>query len=75
MMHRALGRGCCRGSRARCDSGYIKEYFLDQVRDTIPRGREQTPEDIGKLTAFLCSDKAKNITGLAINVNGGSFFS
>ncbi len=34
--------------------------------------REQTPEDIGKLTAFLASEDARNITGQAINVDGGA---
>jgi len=37
----------------------------------VPLGREQTPEDIGKVAAFLCSDRAKNITGQGINVDGG----
>ena len=42
------------------------------MKDRIPLGREQTPEDIGNLAAFLASDLAKNITGQAINVSGGS---
>ena len=33
--------------------------------------REQTPEDIGKVVAFFASDDAKNITGQALNVDGG----
>ena len=33
--------------------------------------REQTPEDVGKLAAFLASDDARNITGQAINLDGG----
>ena len=39
--------------------------------DMVPLGREQTPEDIGVVAAFLCSDRARNITGQAINVDGG----
>ena len=35
-------------------------------------GREQTPEDVGHAVAFLASDYAKNITGQALNVSGGS---
>jgi NAD(P)-dependent dehydrogenase (short-subunit alcohol dehydrogenase family) len=50
-----------------------REYFLQQVKAGVPLGREQTPEDIGKLAAFLASDLARNITGQAINVNGGSY--
>ena len=37
----------------------------------MPLAREQTPDDIGKLTAFLASDDARNITGQAISVDGG----
>jgi NAD(P)-dependent dehydrogenase (short-subunit alcohol dehydrogenase family) len=48
-----------------------REVFLDQVKRGVPLGREQTPEDIGKLAAFLCSDDAQSITGQAISVDGG----
>lgn len=37
----------------------------------IPLARPQEPEDIGAAVAFLASDKARNITGECINVNGG----
>jgi len=40
----------------------------------MPLGREQTPEDIGKCVAFLASEDASEITGQAINVNGGAAF-
>ena len=48
-----------------------RELFETVVNQTMPMKREQTPEDIGKLAAFLASDDAKNITGQAINVDGG----
>jgi NAD(P)-dependent dehydrogenase (short-subunit alcohol dehydrogenase family) len=48
-----------------------RDIFLDQVKRGVPLGREQTPEDIGKLTVFLCSADARNITGQAISVDGG----
>ena len=48
-----------------------RELFETVVDQTMPMKREQTPEDIGKLAAFLASDDAKNITGQAINVDGG----
>ena len=48
-----------------------REYFDRNVEQRIPLKREQTPEDIGYLAAFLASDHAANITGQAINVNGG----
>jgi NAD(P)-dependent dehydrogenase (short-subunit alcohol dehydrogenase family) len=43
------------------------EFF----RGRIPLGRFQTPRDIGEMAAFLASDRAKNITGAAFNVDGG----
>ena len=36
--------------------------------------RAQTPEDIGELAVFLASEGAKEITGQAMNVDGGSEF-
>jgi 3-oxoacyl-[acyl-carrier protein] reductase len=38
---------------------------------TIPLGRFSTPEDLGNAAAFLCSDEASMITGVAIEVDGG----
>ena len=48
-----------------------REIFLQSVQRSVPLGREQTPEDIGKLATFLASDDAKNITGQVIAVDGG----
>jgi NAD(P)-dependent dehydrogenase (short-subunit alcohol dehydrogenase family) len=48
-----------------------REIFLDQVQRGVPLGREQTPEDIGKLAVFLSSADGQNITGQAIAVDGG----
>jgi NAD(P)-dependent dehydrogenase (short-subunit alcohol dehydrogenase family) len=49
-----------------------REVFDQHVKQRTPLGREQTPEDIGHAVAFLVSDYAKNITGQALNVCGGS---
>jgi NAD(P)-dependent dehydrogenase (short-subunit alcohol dehydrogenase family) len=48
-----------------------REIFLAAVKQAAPLGREQTPEDIGKLVCFLASDDAHNITGQEIKVDGG----
>lgn len=48
-----------------------REIFLEVVKNGVPLGREQTPEDIGELAAFLASPAARNITGQAIAVDGG----
>ena len=45
--------------------------FLEVVKRGVPLGREQTPQDIGQLAAFLASDAARNITGQWIAVDGG----
>ncbi len=43
-------------------------WFAEQ---NIPVGHHGAPEDIANIVAFLASDKAKFITGQAINVDGG----
>lgn len=41
------------------------------IASNCPLKREQTPDDIGNAVAFLASDLARNITGQALNVDGG----
>jgi meso-butanediol dehydrogenase/(S,S)-butanediol dehydrogenase/diacetyl reductase len=58
-------------------SADYKEMTPRQAFDRTVEGRtplmcEQSPEDTGHLAAFLASDLASNITGQAINVDGGS---
>ena len=50
-----------------------RQLFEKAVESWIPMQREQTPEDIGNLVAFLVSELAVNITGQSINVDGGRF--
>lgn len=50
-----------------------RQVFDERLERSTPLGREQTPEDVGKLAAFLASDRSKNITGQSINLNGGSY--
>ena len=50
----------------------LEELRLQQVIAGTLFGRELTPEDIGKMVAFLASDDSRNITGQAIQVDGGS---
>ena len=49
-----------------------RQVFDKRVADIIPMKREQTPEDIGWAAVFLASEDARNITGQALNVDGGS---
>jgi meso-butanediol dehydrogenase / (S,S)-butanediol dehydrogenase / diacetyl reductase len=50
----------------------LKEIFENRVKSTTPLGRPQTAEDIASLVAYLASEEAGNITGQAINVDGGA---
>src|SRR5512132_2566617 len=49
-----------------------RQVFDKRVGDLVPMKREQTPEDIGWAAVFLASEEARNITGQALNVDGGS---
>jgi NAD(P)-dependent dehydrogenase (short-subunit alcohol dehydrogenase family) len=48
-----------------------RQVFENRVQAITPLRREQTPEDIGWTAVFLASDHSRNITGQAINVDGG----
>ncbi|MBI5946688.1 MAG: glucose 1-dehydrogenase [Chloroflexi bacterium] len=48
-----------------------RQVFDAFLSTNCPLRREQTPEDIGMAVAFLASEEAKNITGQALNVDGG----
>jgi NAD(P)-dependent dehydrogenase (short-subunit alcohol dehydrogenase family) len=39
----------------------------------IPLGEMAVPEEIGALTAFLCSEHARHLTGATFDVNGASY--
>ncbi len=49
------------------DTPEMRAKFLS----TIPIGRFSTPQDMGAAAAFLCSDAASMITGIAMEVDGG----
>ena len=48
-----------------------KDYFDRYVGSAGPLKRPQVPEDVGNAVVFLASEAARNITGQALNVNGG----
>ena len=49
------------------DTPEVRAKFLS----SIPLGRFSTPADMGAAAAFLCSDDASMITGVALEVDGG----
>jgi NAD(P)-dependent dehydrogenase (short-subunit alcohol dehydrogenase family) len=50
----------------------LQEIFEVRVKSVTPLRRPQAPEDIASLVAYLASEEARNITGQAINVDGGA---
>jgi len=49
-----------------------RAIFEAIVERTVPMKTEQTPEDIAWTAVFLASDESAQITGQAINVDGGT---
>ena len=43
----------------------------EEMCKTIPLGRIGTPEEVGRLVAFLASDASSYCTGQALNISGG----
>ena len=43
----------------------------EKVSKIVPLGRWQTPDDLAAMAVFLASDRAANVTGQTINVDGG----
>lgn len=52
-----------------------EQVFQAMVQSMTPLRRPQTPEDIGNAVVFLASEEAREITGQALNVDGGAYFS
>jgi NAD(P)-dependent dehydrogenase (short-subunit alcohol dehydrogenase family) len=50
-----------------------REVFEDRVKALTPLQREQTPQDVAYLALFLASEESRNVTGQAMNVDGGIF--
>lgn len=51
--------------------GQSEQATWDWFKERIPLSEFQTPRDVGEMAAFLASDRARNITGAAFNVDGG----
>jgi NAD(P)-dependent dehydrogenase (short-subunit alcohol dehydrogenase family) len=46
--------------------------FYAKIGSSIPLGRVGEAEEVGDLIAFLCSARGAYITGVAINMDGGT---
>lgn len=45
---------------------------LDSIAKTVPAGKLGDPDDFGHVAAFVCSEHAKFVTGVAIPLDGGA---
>ena len=48
-----------------------EDWAGDKVQQIVPLGRWQEPRDIADMVVFLSSDRAAQVTGQTINVDGG----
>jgi NAD(P)-dependent dehydrogenase (short-subunit alcohol dehydrogenase family) len=55
----------------RDNQGLSQEVMDGFVRATVPLGRPAEPEEIASVAAFLASDDASFVTGVALPVDGG----
>ncbi len=51
----------------------IPPEFLNNAIDETVLGRIATADDVAHLVAFLCSDKARHITGEVFKIDGGQY--
>ncbi|MCU0228379.1 MAG: SDR family oxidoreductase [Bryobacterales bacterium] len=48
-----------------------EEWAGEKVKKVAPLARWQTPDDVAEMVVFLCSERARQVTGQSINVDGG----
>jgi meso-butanediol dehydrogenase/(S,S)-butanediol dehydrogenase/diacetyl reductase len=49
------------------------QQVVNEYVSQTPLGRLEEPEDVADVVVFLCSDKARFMTGQGINVTGGVY--
>ena len=60
-------------ARLQTEPGLAEDAFYDQLAKgrSVPIGRVGEPEEAGDVIAFLASDRASYLTGIAVNIDGG----
>jgi len=48
-----------------------EDWADEKIRNIVPLGKWQRPEDIANMAVFLSSERATHVTGQTINVDGG----
>jgi NAD(P)-dependent dehydrogenase (short-subunit alcohol dehydrogenase family) len=69
----AIAPGLTLSPRAKQRWEGMKEEEKRMLLSEIPLGRLAEVEDQAKVVLFLCSEEASYITGVTIDVNGGTF--
>ena len=59
------------GQRSKNPTSLNNAMYGGSLMDTVPMGCATTPQDVGNVCAFLCSDEASFLTGTEIPVDGG----
>jgi 3-hydroxybutyrate dehydrogenase len=57
--------------RAKANNSSVEKETHAFVTEKQPMAQFSTPEEIGALSVFLCSDAAKTITGVPLSIDGG----
>ncbi|MCR9208126.1 MAG: SDR family oxidoreductase [bacterium] len=69
-LNRSVWQAWCDGAPPQDRLSY--EDWTDQkIKNVIPLARWQTSEDVAAMIVFLSSERAKEVTGQTINVDGG----
>jgi NAD(P)-dependent dehydrogenase (short-subunit alcohol dehydrogenase family) len=74
MVRTALNRSVYEAWAARQAEGRelsYDEWAAQKIRQLVPLGRWQEPDEIAAMAVFLASPRARNVTGQTINVDGG----
>jgi len=58
-------------ARAKRDGISVEQAKSDLLSEKQPSGEFATPEQIGAVCVFLCSESAAQIRGIAVPVDGG----
>ena len=53
-------------------AGITKEQYYESLAKNVPLGRVGEPEEFANVAAFLCSERASYLSGVALAVDGGS---
>jgi enoyl-[acyl-carrier-protein] reductase (NADH) len=55
------------------DRGITEDEAIGEITKNMPLGEIPADEDVAEAAVFLCSDRARMITGQTLYVNSGEF--